>query len=301
MASSGIIALVTVALFYGITAVLARYLATGSGVFEQWYLRYGIAFISALIIFHGRLDFGKFRRLPKAEWQILIFRSLVGGVAAVGLYTLAAQNAKIGAVAFMQAVPTLSALGILLMHEKLTAPKAGLIALSFVGVIIAAVENPHDLMSLNIGEIYSLISGALFSLFFITRKWHTGALNNQEITLATLGLSAVANYLLSLVLYHRLFPDTSGWSPFFVVVLLVAGIMGVANIFLLNFGFERVSGIIAGNIMNLEQLFGPIFGFIFYGEVLTGRELIGGIIIVAAAIGMNRLGNGHEPAAGVPD
>jgi drug/metabolite transporter (DMT)-like permease len=286
-ASSGIFALVAVAIFYGITAVLARYLAINNDVFEQWYLRYGIAFLTSLIIFYGKIQYKKFLHLPKKEWFVLLIRVLIGNVAAVVLYTLAAQDAKIGPVAFMQAFPSLALLAVIIMHEKLTMKKGLLVLLSFVGVIIVVVENSHDLLSLNIGEIYSLISGVLFSFMFITRKWHTGILNNQEITIALLGLGFIANYLLSIIIYRHFFVAMDHWSVQFVAILFFASIAGVGNFFFLNYGFERVSGIIAGNILNLEQVFGPLFGYIFYHELLTSREIIGGVIILIAAVTMN--------------
>lgn len=299
--SSGIFALIAVAAFFGITAVLARYLSTDNGIFEQWYLRYGIGFIGSLIIFHKKIRYKKFLHLPTKELFVLLFRVLTGSIGAVALYTLAAQNAKIGPVAFMQAFPSLALFGVVIMHEKLTTRKTLLIFLSLIGVAIVAVENVHDLFSFNSGELYSLISGILFSLMFITRKWHTGFLNNQEITVALLSLGFVANYLLSIFLYHHLFAATDQWSLLFVIVLVFASIASVASIFFLNYGFEHVSGIIAGNILSLEQVFGPIFGYIFYHELLTSREIFGGIIIVVAMILMNMQNQKEISSVPVPD
>lgn len=300
-ASSGILALVAVAVYYGITAVLARYLSINNDVFEQWYLRYGLAFLTSLIIFYGKIDYKKFLHLPKKEWIVLLFRALIGNVAAVALYTLAAQDAKIGPVAFMQAFPSLALLAVIVMHEKLTMKKGLLILLSFVGVVIVVLENPHDLLSFNIGEIYSLISGVLFSFMFVTRKWHTGILNNQEITTALIGLGFIANYLLSIIIYRHFFVSVDHWSVQFGAVLFFASIASVGNFFFLNYGFERVSGIIAGNILNLEQIFGPIFGFIFYHEVLTSHEIIGGIIILIAVVAMNMQSKKEISTLATPD
>lgn len=299
--SSGILALVAVAAYFGVTAVLARYLSANNGIFEQWYLRYGIAFILSLIIFRKRIIYKKILHLPVKEWLVLIFRVITGSIIAVALYTMASQQAKIGPVAFMQAFPSMAILSIIIMKEKLTLEKGLLVMFSFLGVIIVVVENPHDLLSFNIGEIYSLISGIFFALMFITRKWHTGILNNHEITVALLGLGFVANYILSVILYHRLFAETNQWSVLFIAILFFAGAGAVGNIFFLNYGFERVSGIIAGNIMNLEQVFGPIFGYIFYHELLSGREIIGGIIILISAVMMNMLTKKEIKSLVIPD
>lgn len=299
--SSGITALVVLAAYYGITGVLARYLSVGNGLFEQWYLRYAIALIVALLVFHKQVDLKKFLHLPKKEWIALAVRVISGGVIAVSLYTLAVQQAKIGPVAFMQGVPVITILAVVIFHEKLTVQKGLVVLLSFLGVAIVAIGNVHDLLSFNLGEVYSLISGAFFALMFVTRRWHTGTLNNQEITVAMISCSFVINYVLSLVLYHRIFPSPAHWSPTFIVILLVAGFSSVVSIFLQNYGFEHVDGVIAGSILNLEQVFGPIFGFMFYHEKLNLHEFAGGLIILLAALAMNQLSRKQTPAIAIPD
>jgi drug/metabolite transporter (DMT)-like permease len=294
----GVIALVVLAAWFGLTAVFARYLAGNNGLFEQWYLRLGIGAVAALLLFRKHISFRSFATLGKKEWGLLWLRAVVQGVLAVSLYTLAAQQAKIGPVAFMQAVPSLTIFGVLLFHERLTLKKLLLVLLSFFGVVLVAVTNPRDLLSFNGGELLSLVSGVCFSFGFLSRKWHSHHLNNQEITFAMLALSAAANYVLSVVLYHRVFADASQWSSQFTIILVFAGIISVASVFLQNYGFEHVSGVVGGTILNLEQVFGPVFGYIFYQEGLSWRELIGGAVIVAAAVAMNLLDN--KPSGPAP-
>jgi drug/metabolite transporter (DMT)-like permease len=289
-ALSGVSALFVLAAIYGLTAVLARYLGHGVGVFEQWYLRYGAAVILALIIFWRRITLTKFLHLSGREWALLLGRAVVGSTIAVALYTLAAQHAKIGTVAFMQEIPSIAIFGVILFHEKLTGPKLVLILLSFLGAAITAVESFHDLSLLNIGAIYSAISGALFALVLVTRRWHSDALNNQEIAIGLMAIGCVVDYVLALFTSHRAFIPLNHFKPAFIFVLLAAGVLSVAINFLANYGFERVDAILAGNILSLEEVFGPIFGYIFYRETLKGHEIIGGLIILLSVICMNQLG-----------
>ena len=287
--TGGLLAIATLAVIFGLTAVLARYLGTETELFEQWYLRYGIMFLLSILVFHRRVNFRKFLTLPGKEWLVILFRAFIGSVLAVALYTLAAQQAKIGVVAFMQVLPSTALLGILLFHERVSKARAGAILLAFLGASLVVVHNLGDLAGMNIGALWSLISGILFSLQFVTRKWHSKALNNQELTVAIIGAGFVMNYIVSLALYHRFFASTADWGTQFVLVLFIAGCLGVANIFLINYGFERVSAVIAGNILALEQVFGTLFGFILYGELLSIREIIGGVVILIAVILTNQL------------
>jgi drug/metabolite transporter (DMT)-like permease len=47
--------------------------------------------------------------------------------------------------------------------------------------------------------------------------------------------------------------------------------------------------VLASNILTLESVFALILAFIFYKELPTMKELIGGIIILGSVIGMNQL------------
>lgn len=287
----GLAALAILALIFGLTAVFARYLSGGAQLFEQWYLRYGIMTVLSVLIFYKHISFRKFLHLPGKEWAIILFRTCIGSVLAVALYTLAAQQAKIGVVAFMQVIPSTALLGILLFHEKISRARAVTIFLAFIGASLVVVKSAGDLADLNMGAVWSFISGILFSLQFVTRKWHSKALNNQELTIAIIGVGFVINYLVSLVLYHRWFVETAHWNTQFLLVLFVAACCGVANIFLVNYGFERVSAVIASNILALEQVFGAVFGFMMYRETLSLREIIGGFVILVAVVATNQLNN----------
>jgi drug/metabolite transporter (DMT)-like permease len=301
---SGLIAIAVLTLIFGLTAIFARYLSTETKLFEQWYLRYGIMSVLSVIVFHRQVDFNKFLHLKRKEWSVILFRSFIGSVLAVSLYTVAAREAKIGIVAFMQVVPCTALLGILLFHERVSKARAATILLAFLGASLVVVENFHDLANVNMGAVWSLVSGALFALQLVTRKWHSKALNNQELTVAIIVSGFVMNYLLSLILYHRFFVSTENWSPQFVLVLLLAGCCGVANIFLINYGFEHVSAVIASNVLSLEAVFGALFGFLIYDEVLGMRVIIGGLIILGSVIATNYLNNREgvsEQAEPVPD
>ena len=287
--TGGLFAVATLALIFGLTAIFARYLSTGTKLFEQWYLRYGLMFILSIVVFHRHVNFRKFLNLPPKEWAVILFRAAVGSVLAVSLYTVAAREAKIGVVAFMQVIPSTALLGIVLFHERVSKVRAVTILLAFVGASLVVIGNLHDLTDINIGALWSLASGILFSLQLVTRKWHSKTLNNQELTVAIIGSGFVMNYLLSLVFYHRMFVSTAGWNLQFMTVLLLAGCLGVANIFLINYGFEHVSAVIAGNVLALEAVTGALLGFIIYHETLSLRDIIGGLTILSAVFLTNLL------------
>lgn len=68
-----------------------------------------------------------------------------------------------------------------------------------------------------------------------------------------------------------------------------AGIFNIMNVFLTNYGFQKVEAVLASNLLTLESVFAIVLGFLFYKEVPIAKELVGGIIIALSVIGMNKL------------
>ena len=73
------------------------------------------------------------------------------------------------------------------------------------------------------------------------------------------------------------------------MAIIGAGTFNVANVFLINYGFEKVDAVLASNILTLESFFAILLGFLFYGEIPLVKELIGGAIIISSVIWMNQL------------
>lgn len=285
--NTGIIALIVLSAAFGIMAVLARYLGQGLGLFEQWYLRYAVSSVVAIIVFWPKIDLGKFLRLPLREWGVLWFRIISGQVIGIGLFTLASEKTDAGIVSFMQVMPIVPLLGLALFREHFTRQKALITVLAFVGAAMVVVANIHSLTHLNTGALLSLVSAVFYSAMLVTRKWHSKQLNNHEITVAFMVLSCLCAYVISVVFDHRFMIPRSHFTTHFVVVVVAAGMLSVPVNFLISYGFEHVSAIIAGNILSLEEVFGVLFGFIFYGQVLDKREIVGGLVILASVILMN--------------
>ncbi len=286
--TKGTVALIALAAIYALFGVVARYLSSGIGLYEQWYIRLAVAFVIASVIFYRNIEWRKFLHLPQRDWWALFVRTVIGQVVGIGLFTLAAEKTQIGVLAFMGAVPASSLLGILLFRERTSRKKALLLALSFFGAAIIAVNNFHDLLNFDFGAILALLSTLFFALMLVGRRWHTGVLNNQEITVAMLAISCVTTYFLSIVLYHRMLIPSGHWTPTFTWAILASGTLSAASFYLANYGFEHVSAVVAGNILTLEILFGPLFGWVFYRETLSLKVIFGGIIIVISVILMNQ-------------
>lgn len=285
-AEKGMLALAVLTVIYASMNVWARYLGQDFLIFQQVYLRFSLAFFLSLIIFRKKLDYSKLRTVGKRDWLLLSGRGLLTGLAVVCL-SLGALNTKIGNVAFIQALPFVAFFGILFFKEKLTIPKALLILLSLAGVLLIAVPDYNNIFQWGRGELYALLGSAIFALVFVSRKWHSENLNNYELSTAGLFFQTLPLIIISVIVGEGM--PQSSWDWGIVLVLLIAGVANIFNINLSNYGFSKVKNIVAGNILTLEVVFGALFGYLLYREVLTMKEVLGGLFIVASVIGMNRL------------
>lgn len=278
----GLVALILLALVYGLTGIFARYFSTHLGVFEQWYLRFLVALIVTVIVFHRKIDYRKFRRISRTEWTVMSIRGLVGFVGALWLYAESTHYTTIGSVAAMQIVPTTALLGIIIFHEKVSKTLLGLIVVSFAGAAVVALQDVVHLR-FGVGEIMSLVSGALFSLSLVLRKKQTGELNNYELVFGMTAIALFGNYLLNVMTGGGWVPAAQAITMTLGLLLIVAGALSTLMSLLANYGFEHVKATTATVILNLELVFGALFGYLLYREVLTSRQTLGALIILFAS------------------
>ncbi len=283
----GVISLIFLALIFASMGLFARYLSTSLLLFQQVYLRVGAAFLLGLFFFRDNLNFRKLTKITKKEWLLLIFRSITSYLLGVTLYTQSIVLTKFSNVSFIGALPIVAILGVMFLKEKLTFKKFLLVLAAFLGVVLIVVKDYSHLFVWGQGEILAILSTLAFSISYIARRWHDDLLNNQEITQITFFVSFILILATSIIAGEGM-PDTN-WNRSLVLAILGAGLFNVINLFLTNYGFQKVDAIIANNILTLQSVFAIILGFLFYREVPIFTELIGGIIIVLSVIIMNKL------------
>lgn len=236
------------------------------------------------VLFRRKIRYGRMWRASGREKGLIVIRSLANFVLGAGLYALATQQASIGAVSAMQVVPMLALFGIIILHEQVTRRKLGIIVIGFIGALLVVVQSTSDI-HFGVGELLSLIAGALFSLSFVLRRLQTGELNDYELALFVTIIGAACNYLLSGVVDGSwvVGAELFAWPLFLTFV--VAALFGAAASILANYGIEHVKETTANVILNMELVFGIIVGYVVFEEILTPVQFVGAcIILVVAAV-----------------
>lgn len=290
----GAMALFLLAVIYGFMGFFSRELAPGLSLWQQTYIRLVLGAPFLYLTFRKKINIRTCIDAVKQEPWLVILRSLCLYVVSVPLYFYATQNAKLGNAAFLQVLPYIFILGVVINKEKLTKQKVTLMLIAFSGAYLIAVKSGLDFSSIGKGEAASMVSGLLFSLGFVTRKKHKSKANNYELSFTLIVVSVVTLIVLSLMTGDGA-PHPLNSDLRFFVILAIAGYLNAGIALLANYGFRYVKDSFANNIMALEGTFGVLAGYLIYNEVPSTRESFGAFIILAVAIVSTYLVSGKEP------
>src|SRR3989304_10533001 len=195
----GILSLVLLALVFASMGLFARYLSTGFLLFQQVYLRMLAAFVVGFLVFRKSLSIAKFKKITVRDWAIIVLRAVSYSLFGIILYTQAIIITKYSNVSFIGSLPMTAVLGFILLGEKFTWKKAGLVLLALFGVSIIAVADWSHVLEWGKGEVLTLISTVFFSLSYIARKWQSDLLTNKELTVINFFVAFVVVFLVSIV------------------------------------------------------------------------------------------------------
>jgi drug/metabolite transporter (DMT)-like permease len=283
----GVLAIVMLTVCYGILPLIPRYLSISFELFQQVYLRLTTGFLLSFLFFRKKIDISKIIKLPIKDWGFVALRAFVYYFMGVILYTQALLLTKISNVAFIGAIPMTAILGFVFLKEKFTAKKALLVLLSFLGVVFISIQDYSNLLHFGRGEIVAILSAFFISLAFISRKWQTKVVNDEEVATLMLFFAALFVFGGSLIRGEGL--PTQGWHLGIILALLLGGLLNVGVSFLMNYGFARLEAVLASNLIALDPVFAALFAFLVFSEVPVVKEVIGGTVIISSAIMMDRL------------
>jgi drug/metabolite transporter (DMT)-like permease len=285
-AGKGVLAIVALAATVALLSVLARYLSSDFTIFQQVYLRLFVAFVLAALVFYKFVRWRVIAKISRREWAVLAFRGLAGYAIGVTLMSKAATLTTIGNVTFIAALPFVPMLGFILLKEKVTWWKLVFLGSALAGAFLLSVRSFSDVFAFNPGDGLAAVAAVGMALSYIGRRWQSGVLNNQEITVLMI-LFGFGFVLLASLFAGQGAPPLAISSHMVWLALVAAGALSAVKLFLANYGFQRVEMVRAGNLLTVEGVWGVLFGLLFYREVPTWHGLLGGAVIIASVIGMN--------------
>jgi len=248
------------------------------GVFTQGWVRSLIAL--AILLPLGILT-KQFKKVDKKDWRWVLMPMLFGVFTQAPLY-YAFNNMSIGTavlIFFSMFLITSYTFGYLFIGEKMTVVKIVALILAITGLVITfGIElGVFSLLALCLAGINGIASGGEVTLTQkVTKKYSSF----QISTLVWVGI--LITHIPAAVIAGE--PSVAIAFNLVWVSMFAYAITGLLSFWFVVEGFRFIDASIGGLIGLLEVIFAVIFGVIFFGEAITVSTLIGGGLIIFAAM-----------------
>ena len=270
----GDLALLIITVIWGSTFVLVKQGIAEIPVYNFLAIRFGIAFFLLAIIYY--------KKLLKINWATFISSSIVGlalflGYAfqTVGLqYTTASKSGFITGFTVVL-VPLFQAF--LLKNPPKRSVIAGVI-LAFIGLILLTTNID---LSINIGDIYTFFCAISFALQIVFVTKFGSKVDYETLTTIEVGLVALLSAIFSLFFENPVIPTQAiTWTS-----ILITSIFATSLAFAVQNKMQQLTTPThTALIFSAEPVFAAVFDYILLGEIITGRSLIGSLLILSGML-----------------
>jgi drug/metabolite transporter (DMT)-like permease len=274
--SKGTLALLGAALLLGTFGVWIKWLSQYFGTPSQVVVRGGFAtLIIVLIMLVRKIEL----RVAKENTRFLVLFGIVFS-SSILCMTYAANNGKVTNALFLLYVGSVLATnfwGKFVFREKMTADKVVSLILLMIGLVLFI--HPLSLSSFGPAALFALAAGLLEGSSHALRKQLKNV--TREIVVFVQSSFSVIVGMLVFTSSGEKFVKVSDVQGIFVGILFGFALVGMG--YLLGYGFAH-SEVSSGTvILSTELFFATIINFLFLREVPTLFEILGGLVIFAAA------------------
>jgi drug/metabolite transporter (DMT)-like permease len=275
---TGTVSIITATAIYGMYGVFAKLIGEEFGSFTQnWVRNLVVVLIVGIIAIITKKKWKSFSR-KNIKW--VLTWTLCGSLDTVISFT-AFNRLQIGTTYFLiysSMIISGFIFGNLFFKEKITKLKILSLLLSVSGLLIIYFLDLQKLNSIFI--IFPLISGFLVGLWNIFTKKVSDKFDNSQMVW-TDSIVAVIVGLCGAFLFKENLPSLS-FSIAWITILIYA----IAQIFTVNliiYGFKHLEAQVGSLIMPIEVIFGSLFAYLVFKQVMPVTTIIGGLLIASAA------------------
>ncbi|QSQ21218.1 EamA family transporter [Pyxidicoccus parkwayensis] len=265
--------------------------ASGADVASLLFLRFSIAgtVLAAVMVVRRQ-------RLPGFKVVLaLMLLGAVGYVSEAGAYFAALRHAPAGLVALLlYSFPALVALlQRVVFGEHLGRVKWLAVVLALGGTALTADLESGGAKPL--GVMLGLLSALLYAGYVVISArvaGHAGPLVSSTVILGSAG--ATLGFVV--LIQGPAFPTTAtGWAA----VVALALVSTVAAVLLFFVGMARIGPVNTSLVSTMEPLTAVVLGALFLDERLSARQVVGGLLILTAAVMLARA-DAPDPSRGPP-
>jgi drug/metabolite transporter (DMT)-like permease len=260
------------------SGVLVRFLDVGPLAGAAWRMGLAVPALAAWAKLMSRRDS---RPVSPARYAFPLVLAGLAFAADVGSFHLALTGTRIANAAFIgNLAPILTVVGgALFFAERPSARVWPALALALVGSwIMAGASAPGRI---GFGDAFALGAAVFYAVYLMIIKRVRSGLDGASATLWPAAVSAVALTVAALAHGETMVPTTAlGWT---IVVLLgvVSHAMGQG---LTSVAVGRVPVGLVALVILVQPPFSALFAWATLGETMTGRQVLGGAVILAAVL-----------------
>lgn len=155
----------------------------------------------------------------------------------------------------------------------------------WLGVIVALVGLCllclKDDLTVNVGDLLTLVCALLFSLHIITIDRTCGGLNSVLVSAIQFGAGALCALPLMLIFEH---PQLENILACWTSIAYAAVFSGALGYTLQIVGQKYAEPTLASLLMCLESVFAALGGWVLLGEALSMREFLGCALMLSASV-----------------
>lgn len=217
------------------------------------------------------------------EWKKLLFAGLCCGLALgvggafqqLGMVYAAASKAGFLTSLYVVIVPFLS---LVVFRKKLPRVIWLCVALALAGMYLLAMAGP---VGLEFGDSMLILCGLVFAVHILLTDYFSPQVDPVRLSCVQFFVCGLFSLVLTLLNEQ---PDPAAllgaWKN-----ILYAGILCSAVAYTLQMVAQKdCDPTVVSLLLSLESVFGAVFGCTLLGEELSGRELMGCLLILAAVV-----------------
>lgn len=280
----GTLAVLTAAVLWGTSGVVFQWLGkSGGSALTLGFWRAALA-AAATLAWLGLRDRGALRIAPRHLGFFALF-GLVSVAIFFVLYPLAIHLTSVAvAVVLLYTAPAWVALvGFLFLKEPCSWTRLAALALAFAGTALVAQVHEIDDFRENLpGLAAGLGSGLTYASLTLLGRVAPARYGPPTISVYTLGMGAL---FLALPAFRDPADLWAPWStPFLAALTLYASLVTTAGCFVLfTFGVRMLGDAGKASLLaTVEPPVAALLGFLVLGEPLTGSQMAGGALVLAA-------------------
>jgi len=267
-------ALLSAALIYATFGILIRESSEMFGNGAQIAIRFAAA---AFLILIFKLILQKTLTLSRQQTVKTLSLGVVFALIVI-FFTIAVNETKIAnSVFLLYAGSIISSLivGTMFLKESLSKAKILAIIVAVCGLAMFA----DNFLVLSIGVVAGFVSGLFDGVGNAIRKSLKGADRNL-VVMYSYAIGAAVALIMALGSGEQMVSQFS-WSAIITMAIFVGLMIGISN--LLLYGFQHFDVNVGTIILSCELVFATILGYLFFREIPSVPELVGGALVFSAS------------------